>query len=133
WTDEAMDRHVRAQHPELYRIFARFERQIMRVDVFRYVLMHDFGGLYCDLDYEFVRPYDYSGADVVLSLEYDVAYGDDVDQIANYLFASVPGHPVWRDVLAAVQISPPSAGDEAEVCVATGPAFLTGVFKTHSD
>ena len=133
WTDEAMEHHVRTQHPELHRAFARFERQIMRVDVFRYVLMHDFGGLYCDLDSEFVRPYDYSGADVVLSLEYDVAYGDDADQVANYFFASVPGHPLWRDVLAAVQINPPSAAEEPDVCIATGPAFLTGVFKAHPE
>lgn len=133
WTDEAMDRHVRIQHPDLYRVFTRFERQIMRVDVFRYVLMHDFGGLYCDLDYEFVRPYDYSGADVVLSLEYDVSYGDDVDQIANFFFASVPGHPLWWDVLATVQINPPSAPGQADVCSATGPAFLTSVFKAHAD
>jgi mannosyltransferase OCH1-like enzyme len=133
WTDELMDRHVRTHHPELQRAFAQFERQIMRVDVFRYVLMHDFGGLYCDLDYEFVRPYDYSGADVVLSLEYDIAYGDDADQIANYFFASAPQHQLWKDVLAAVQFHPPSVADQSDVCVATGPAFLTGVFKAHSE
>ena len=86
-------------------------RHIMRVDVFRYVLMHDIGGLYCDLDYEFVRPYDYGDASIVFSLEYDVAFGDPVDQVANYLFASVPGHPFWRDVLDNLQQHPPHAAE----------------------
>lgn len=132
WTDALMDQHVRAEHPELYRVFSGLERHIMRVDVFRYVLMHDFGGLYCDLDYEFVRPYDYAGADVVLSLEYDVAYGDDVNQIANYVFASVPGHRLWHDLLATVRVNPPTAPEQKDVCAATGPWFVTRVFNANS-
>jgi mannosyltransferase OCH1-like enzyme len=128
WTDERMDEHVRKTHPALYPIFAGFERNIMRADVFRYVLMHDLGGLYCDLDYEFVRPFEYGDADVVLSLEYDQVYGDDVDQIANYVFASVPRHDLWRDVLADVQSNPPFAANTPEVCTVTGPGLLTRVF-----
>ncbi|HET7133266.1 MAG TPA: glycosyltransferase, partial [Gammaproteobacteria bacterium] len=92
WTDATMDRHVRVNHPDFYPAFTALNRHIMRVDVFRYVLMNDFGGLYCDLDYEFLRPFNYDGADLWLSLEYDEAYGDEVNQIANYVFASVPGH-----------------------------------------
>jgi mannosyltransferase OCH1-like enzyme len=103
-------------------------RHIMRVDVFRYVLMHDIGGLYCDLDYEFVRPYDYGDARVVLSLEYDLAFGDPVDQVSNYLFASVPGHAFWRDVLDNLQQHPPHAAESTDVCLVTGPWYLTGMF-----
>jgi mannosyltransferase OCH1-like enzyme len=92
----------------------------MRVDTFRYVLMQDIGGLYCDLDYEFVRPYDYAGADVVLSLEYDEAYGDDVNQIANYVFASVPGHPLWTDMLASLAANPPFAASSTRSAPSRG-------------
>ena len=73
WTDALIDDYVRTKHPRFYPVFAGMNRHIMRVDVFRYVLMHDIGGLYCDLDYEFVRPYDYGDASIVFSLEYDVA------------------------------------------------------------
>ena len=125
WTDELMDRHVRVNHPEFYKVFSGLNRHIMRVDVFRYMLMNDFGGLYCDLDYEFVRPFDYSNADVVLSLEYDEAYGDDVNQIANYVFASVPGHDLWKDLIASIQTDPPFTASPLDVCIATGPWFVT--------
>jgi mannosyltransferase OCH1-like enzyme len=128
WTDELMHRHVRTHHPEFYSAFAGFNRPIMRVDVFRYVLMHDIGGMYCDLDYEFVRPFAYGDAALVLSLEYDEAYGDHTDQVANYLFASVPGHRLWVDVLAHLRTHPPYAARSEDVCSATGPWFLTGVF-----
>jgi mannosyltransferase OCH1-like enzyme len=91
--------------------------------------MHDIGGLYCDLDYEFVRPYDYGDAQLVFSLEYDVAYGDEVNQVANYVFASVPGHALWRDVLEDLERSPPSPNTvQADVCLVTGPWYLSGVF-----
>jgi mannosyltransferase OCH1-like enzyme len=132
WTDALIDDYVRANHPKFYPAFAGMNRHIMRVDVFRYVLMHDFGGLYCDLDYEFVRPYDYGDSELVLSLEYDEQYGDDVNQLANYVFASVPRHDLWRDVMDNVQQFPPYAATSEDVCSVTGPWYLTGVFyKNH--
>jgi mannosyltransferase OCH1-like enzyme len=131
WTDELMDRHVRVNHPGFYKVFSGLNRHIMRVDVFRYVLMNDFGGLYCDLDYEFVRPFDYSNADVVLSLEYDEAYGDDVNQIANYVFASVPGHDLWKDLIASIETDPPFTASPLDVCIATGPWFVTRTYYAN--
>jgi mannosyltransferase OCH1-like enzyme len=128
WTDETMDRHVREHHPEFYRAFAEFHRHIMRVDAFRYVLMQDFGGVYCDLDYEFVRPYAYEGADLVFSLEYDEQYGDPHNQIANYFFASVPGHPFWSDCIAYLIANPPYAPTPADVCTVTGPGLVTKMY-----
>jgi mannosyltransferase OCH1-like enzyme len=131
WTDALIDEYMRANHPKFYPVFAGMNRHIMRVDVFRYVLMHDIGGLYCDLDYEFVRPYDYGDTSVVLSLEFDVAFGDSQDQVANYLFASVPGHPLWRDVLDDLQQHPPPETESLDVCLVTGPWYLTGVFSRN--
>lgn len=131
WTDAAMLQHVEVHHPELFGTFRSMERQIMRVDFFRYILMHDFGGLYCDLDYEFLRPYDYGEASVVLSLEYDEAYGDDVDQVANYIMASVPGHPLWKDIMEDVRLTPPRAPTPADVCTVTGPGLITRVFLAN--
>ena len=133
WTDEAMDKHVRDNHPEFYRAFMAMNRHIMRVDVFRYVLMNDFGGLYCDLDYEFVRPFDYRDSNVWLSLEYDEAYGDEVNQLANCIFASVPGHALWRDIVATVQTNPPFTPTQSDVCMATGPRLVTRTYYRNPE
>jgi mannosyltransferase OCH1-like enzyme len=128
WTDGLIDGYMRTKHPRFYPVFAGMNRHIMRVDVFRYVLMHDIGGLYCDLDYQFVRPYDYGDASMVLSLEFDVTFGDQQDQVANFFFASVPGHPLWRDVLVDLQHHPPHAAESVDVCLVTGPWYLSGLF-----
>lgn len=128
WTDDLIDDYVRTHHPRFYPVFAGMNRHIMRVDAFRYVLMHDVGGLYCDLDYEFVRPFEYGDEQLVLSLEYDEAFGDEVNQVANYVFASVPKHAFWRDVLDNLQQFPPHAATASDVCSVTGPWYLSGMF-----
>lgn len=133
WTDDAMTRHVKVNHPDFYPFFAAMRHHIMRVDVFRYVLMHDFGGMYCDLDYEFLRPYDYGEHEVVLSLEYDQAYGDEVNQVANYVFASSPRHALWKDVIAELMAERPAVAVGAEVCEVTGPGLLTRVFFANRE
>src|SRR2546423_11158032 len=69
WTDVLIDDYVRTRHSRFYPVFAGMNRHIMRIDVFRYVLMHDIGGVYCDLHYAFVRPHDYGDAEIVLSLQ----------------------------------------------------------------
>lgn len=133
WTDAAMDGYVRTNHPDLYAIFCGFNRHIMRVDVFRYILMHDIGGLYCDLDYEFIRPFDYGDAEMVLSYEFEEAYGDSENQFANYILASVQGHDLWKDMLADIRANPPHSATAPDVCIVTGPQFVTRVFSGGRD
>jgi mannosyltransferase OCH1-like enzyme len=82
WTDQTMDDFVRIQRPDFYPVFKAFPYEIMRADSFRYCLMAEIGGLYCDLDYEFLRPYDYGDKQVVFSKERSTSYGDPADTVA---------------------------------------------------
>jgi mannosyltransferase OCH1-like enzyme len=133
WTDAEMDAHVRAHQPELWPVYRDFEKNIMRADVFRYVAMHDIGGLYADLDYEFLRPFPYGSTQLLLSEEFSLSFGDSLDQIANYVFASRPGHPFWKGVITALIDNPPDAGVYMDVIDATGPGFLSRVFFANRD
>jgi mannosyltransferase OCH1-like enzyme len=133
WTDAEMVAHVASRHPQLYPVFMGMNRHIMRVDVFRYVLMHDFGGLYCDLDYEFLRPFNYGEAEVVLTHEFQIAYGDDGDRIANYVFASAPGHALWVDILEDMRAHPPHSNAAPDVCSLTGPGLVTRIALGNRD
>ncbi|MEN1680405.1 MAG: glycosyltransferase [Planctomycetota bacterium] len=128
WTNERSRQYVNEHHPELAPTFNAYERDIMRADVIRYVVMHDQGGVYCDLDYEFLRPYDYSGTDLLIAMEFDRAYGDNIDAVAGFLLASAPGHPFWRDVLDELITKPPTTDSYHDVVSATGPGLLTRVF-----
>jgi len=133
WTDAEMDAHLEKRKPDLWPVYRGMEKNIMRADVFRYVLMHDFGGLYCDLDYEFIRPFPYGDTELLLSYEFAIEYGDAQDQIANYILASRPGHPFWKDVIADIIKNPPSATVYTDVIDATGPGFLSRVFFANRE
>ena len=50
WTDEDIESYVRLTRPQAWQLFESMTYAIQRVDLFRYFIMHDFGGLYSDLD-----------------------------------------------------------------------------------
>jgi mannosyltransferase OCH1-like enzyme len=50
WTDEDIRAYILATRPHAWRLFETQEYSIQKVDLFRYFVLHDFGGLYCDLD-----------------------------------------------------------------------------------
>lgn len=131
WTHAMMDDYVREHHPDFFPVFAGMEKDIMRADSFRLVLMNDIGGMYCDLDYEFLRPYDYGDAAVVLSAEWSTAFGDNRDSIASFFFASEPGHPLWADAIADLRDNPPVLENFYDVVKKTGPAFLTRIYDAN--
>lgn len=128
WTDEDNLRLIEAEYPELKAVYTGLPRGIMRADMIRYVYMHRFGGLYLDLDYEFLKPFDLLDKRLVLPRESD----DEAPLfLGNCIFASEAGHPYWRAVLDSLRTKPPlNLGDypEQDILNGTGPGFLTRVW-----
>ncbi len=132
WSDEDNDRFVREEYPQFYDIFKGFSKNIMRADVIRYLIMYKIGGVYLDLDYEVLKPFDFDGHKVVLPQNRSVAFGDPKDAIGNCIFASIPGHRYWKDVIDDLQSNPPVVKEYPEVIDATGPGLLTRIyFSSH--
>ena len=57
WTDESIDAFVAKEFPQLYGIFESYPWQIQRVD-FAVLHFEKFGGLFVDMDFEALRPFD---------------------------------------------------------------------------
>lgn len=132
WTDADNDAFVRAEYPDFYQTFCSYPRNIMRADVIRYLLMDRLGGLYMDLDYEMLRPFDLVQHPAVLMVENDVpADGPDM-RLANSIFASTRGHPFFRRVIESLKQASPLT-ESADVEDSTGPHFITRVFKRVRD
>lgn len=129
WTDEDNDAFVKKEMPEFYGVFAGFQLEIMRADVIRYLLMYKLGGIYLDLDYEFLKPFDFEEATLVLPQNRSKSEGDTIDSIGNAVFASVPGHEFWKDAIEDLKNNPPDVKDRTEVVHATGPHFLSRIFE----
>ena len=134
WTDEDIDIFVKKEFPDFYPIFNNFERHIMRVDVVRYLILFKIGGVYCDLDYEFLRPYNYAFHEMIFSLERDKSYGDRDCGISNAIMASRPNHPFWKLLLKEMKQNHPKTSNYLDVLMATGPGFLsTHFFKWYKE
>jgi mannosyltransferase OCH1-like enzyme len=129
WTDEDNLAFVKAEMPDFVDVFTALPKNIMRADVIRYVLMYKLGGLYLDLDYEMLKPFDGLAAyDCVLALENEGAFGPE-SRVGNAFFASAPGHPFFKAVLDELRERPPIGNPDVEVLTATGPHFISRVLQ----
>jgi mannosyltransferase OCH1-like enzyme len=133
WTDSDNEAFVRKEFPEFYPVFRGFSREIMRADVIRYLIMLRIGGLYLDLDYEVLAPFEFGEAVLVLPLNRSMKYGDPMDELGNCIFASVPGHAFWEDVIADLASRPPQVTEYCQIYEATGPSFLTRIYHSHKE
>lgn len=99
WKDEENYEFVKQHYPDFYETFMALPKNIMRADVIRYLIMYKLGGLYLDLDYEMIKPFDLLEPDLVLPYNRQIRFGDAYDGFGNCIFASRPGHSFWKYVL----------------------------------
>ena len=103
WSDEDNRALVRDVFPELLNFYDELWHNILRVDLIRYVILFEHGGIYADLDVELLRPISQllasassasSSVSVILGLEDDASGTIDIS-----VLASVKGHPLWLRAL----------------------------------
>ncbi|HXE17368.1 MAG TPA: glycosyltransferase [Stellaceae bacterium] len=133
--DGDINRTVRDRAPHLLSVFEAFQRPILRVDLFRYLIVYLDGGLYADLDMQPYRASDtlIAGAPCVMSVEshlgarYQQILGYEQPwQIGNCIFAAAPGHPfigALIDAIARAATTPVRSDDDVEAI--TGPQLVT--------
>jgi mannosyltransferase OCH1-like enzyme len=129
WDDAANDRLISEHYPDLSETYFGMPKPIMKADLIRYVYMDRFGGLYLDTDYEFLKPFDLTDRALVLPRE---SSADKPLFLGNCVFASVPGHPFWKAVLAELKARPPRRDQlthEDAIIHLTGPGLLTRIYQ----
>ena len=139
WDDNAAEEFVSARYPSYADIYRKLKRPVMRADMLRLMLMDAYGGVYADVDVESVQPLerllDVGGiagtASCVVSPE-PRAHGAILEglphraMVSNAVFASKPGHALWRMALEEIRRSVHS-GDGDPVSL-TGPRLLSKVY-----
>lgn len=84
-------------------VFRRLPSQIMRVDTVRYLWMEAFGGIYFDFDIRLQQPWRPETGAVLVRREWTWPRADDITvSVHNCVFASEPGHPLWRHLLDSI-------------------------------
>jgi inositol phosphorylceramide mannosyltransferase catalytic subunit len=132
WTDADNLAFVEQHYPALLNTYLAFPYPIQRVDLIRYLILHRFGGIYVDLDFECYRalPPLLQGRACVLSLE--AAAHNRVHGrrriVSNAFMAAIPGHPLFAAVIDDLHRhrSRETVPDRI-VLDTTGPMMLTRV------
>jgi mannosyltransferase OCH1-like enzyme len=129
WTDEDNIALLRENYPDMEKVYFGMPQPAMRADLMRYVYMEKFGGLYLDLDYQFLKPFDLNDKVLVLPRE---SNEDAPIYLGNCIFASIPGHPFWRALLEAIRRNPPTrltVRTENDSTQQAGPGMVTRVWR----
>ena len=133
WTDEGNRQLVARDFPDFLKTFDGYDAVIKRVDAIRYMLMYRFGGVYMDLDFACLRPFDQlplllpPGRAVlgvgmppdVLSITSRFGRTANQHQWSNAFIAAPPRHPFFASWL------PPSSAP----LKATGPRMLSAAVR----
>lgn len=105
WTDAEIDAFVRERAPRFVDAYSRFHKRIEQVDFARYLILHEIGGAYFDLDMVSVRPIDplVESGRIVLGLECSEHTQQFRPQpariVCNALMISPPGEPFWLGLM----------------------------------
>jgi mannosyltransferase OCH1-like enzyme len=97
WNDQDIDDFVRTRHKMLYDKFRSFPNNIQRIDMARYLIMYEYGGMYADMDVECMENFYHvlqpGKANFGMTNNADYAY-------ENALMASPAKHPSWHYILS---------------------------------
>lgn len=134
WTDSDIADFVAARFPQRLEAFRALPLDVHRWDLFRYMLLHERGGLYVDMDIEPSRSFEDlfdNGAGLTLFREHprDVRRWRRASILSNAVICCAPGSALMAALIETVctlkSINPTRAG----VCAQTGPIMLTTVFE----
>ena len=93
WTDEDNRNLVKEFYPWFLPIFDNYPEAINRADAIRYFILHKYGGLYIDLDFQCLRSIEPLLNDARLVFGKMLSNADDINAIPNAFMASEKDHP----------------------------------------
>ena len=108
---------------EWHNIFVNLPVGVMRGDLWRYMIIYKYGGVYADLDTECLNP-----INTWLNEDYDMIVCPETDiHYCQWTFAASAGHPVLKSVLDTIKekLLNPEYGSPHFVHTHTGPSILT--------
>ena len=136
WSDMDNRELIRTHYAWFLPIYDAYPEAIMRADAARYFILHHFGGVYVDLDFECFRPIEpllkdkqlVLGLEPKKHLELKMAKDREITKlVCNAFMASTPGHRFWdhlfKQLVAYHQYPVPLD--------ATGPFLLTRAYFSY--
>jgi len=134
WSDESARKLIAERHPYLLNTYDGYDEGIKRGDALRYVILYEFGGVYLDMDFEALRPFDrattkYASIITPEVFEHSAFLFDMEYLMTNCIMFSRPNHPFFKYLIETL----PEAAHFTHVLNATGPLFVHRQFKLYNN
>lgn len=134
WDDADNRKFVEEHYKWFLPTYDGYDVEIKRADAIRYMFLHKYGGIYADMDFECLKPFDtlletYSGYDIILG---KMESGSDANEwhssnnIPNAIMISKAGLSFWIQVLKRMIEKAGKGRPEVE----TGPIVLKEVYSS---
>lgn len=126
WTDTNARELIAKHYPWFLQIYDEYEYNINRADAARYFILHHYGGIYADLDYEpTTNFYNYLPQNQVGMVESPYYWNEKTQ---NCLMSSPQNDPFWIDLFTVLTKN----ARKKEVLEATGPILLDQAMEYSS-
>lgn len=125
WTDTDIREMIKKDYPQFLIYYDNYPHHIMRVDAFRFFVLHLYGGVYVDLDMEA-----YKCIDNLLEPKINL-FLEHSESISNAIMAAPPQHPFLEHCMKQLMLKHKIAGLNTDAWEMTGPKFLTDVVATY--
>jgi len=142
WDDGKMDDFMREFYPEYQIQCGTVKYAIQKWDLIRYFILHHYGGMYVDVDYECLESFEpllENNKSCYFATE-AARHADSIgvkNFFTNALMIAVPRHPfMWLVIESAFRellIKRDYPNQLFEVLSTTGPLLLTHLYNSHPD
>jgi mannosyltransferase OCH1-like enzyme len=138
WTDEdnLMLFQTNKQVMSFLSTYHHVGHPVARADFSRYAYLYVYGGIYADIDFECLRPFDdlVRTMDAFLSaepLDQTMALYNQSQVACNAIMGSRPGHPFWMEVLKKIRETVDKGLCTDDVVKCTGPRMVQSVYESY--
>ncbi|XP_052776912.1 uncharacterized protein LOC128214464 [Mya arenaria] len=133
WTDSSARKLISERYPTFLRIWDNYKEGIYRADALRYFVLHEFGGVYVDLDFQCLRPldrvtYKYSAIFPVEHFEHAVFRLKWPVLLNNAIMMSRPKHPFLKYMIDRLIMS----RNNKHFLAVAGPIFVHNQFFMYN-
>ena len=132
WDRSLCDTFVAERFPECLDLYNSFPKNIYRIDFVRCLILSLLGGVYVDMDFECLKPFDDLVDDSVRGFFVGLHKAPPNKTVSNALIASAPQHPVMTDFISLLVKKGINSKSKTPLLV-TGPTVLTRIVRKYQD
>lgn len=134
WTDYSARKLISDRYPSILHVYDYAPKLVVKTDIFRYVLMYEYGGLYTDLDTQNMRPLDIATTKypcflILVPFEQAVLWTSMPYRFCNGEIMCRAKHPFFKQCLDAL----PTRANYSFFPKIAGPLFIDEQYKIYNN